>query len=112
MSAIEKLEKALAASKKEWSLPEHRSGFPTVKITEITAEAILVKLERLQEGIELAIDYLPECPDKAKNFLEGALRPKPCEICGGSGKKPRPNPTRWEHPKNILCECRKENKDG
>ena len=96
MSVIDKLEKALAVSKKEWSLPEHRSGFPTVKVTEATAEdiltgldtlrAILTKLERLQGGIELAIDCLPECPDKAKNFLEGALRPKACELCGDSGE--------------------------
>ena len=86
MSAIEELKEALAASKKEWNLPEHRSGFPTVKVTEATAEAILAELERLQGGIELAIDCLPECPDKAKNFLEGALRPKACELCGDSGE--------------------------
>ncbi len=26
--------------------------------------------EELKERIELAVDYLPECPDKAKSFLE------------------------------------------
>ncbi len=61
MSVIDKLEKALAASKKKWNLPEHRKGFPTVKVTEATAEAILAELE------------LP-------------LADKPCSTCGGSGK--------------------------
>lgn len=28
----------------------------------------------LKDGIELAIDYLTECPDKAKSFLEGTLK--------------------------------------
>ncbi len=27
-------------------------------------------LAKLKERIEFAIDYLPECPDKAKSFLE------------------------------------------
>lgn len=28
----------------------------------------------LKEGIELALDYLPECPNKAEGFLKGVLK--------------------------------------
>ncbi len=28
----------------------------------------------LKDGIELALDYLPECPNKAESFLKGALK--------------------------------------
>ena len=43
----------------------------------------ITKIEQLQaenkellERIELAVDYLPECPDKAKSFLEPAMKEK------------------------------------
>ncbi len=60
MSAIEELKEALAASKKEWNLPGHRSGFPTVKITEVAAEDILTGLDTLRAiltKLELKPDY-------------------------------------------------------
>ena len=39
------------------------------RIGELEAE-----LEKYRDGIELAIDYLPETPDKAKGFLIGVLK--------------------------------------
>lgn len=32
-------------------------------------EQLRAEIKALKERIELAIDYLPECPDKAKSFL-------------------------------------------
>ena len=37
-------------------------------------EQLQAEKKELIERIELAIFYLPECPDRAKSFLESALK--------------------------------------
>ena len=37
-------------------------------------EKLQAKNKKLRERIEFAVDYLPECPDKAKSFLVTASK--------------------------------------
>ncbi|KKN75912.1 hypothetical protein LCGC14_0376200 [marine sediment metagenome] len=39
-------------------------------------EQLQTELAEAKERIELAVDYLPECPDKAKGFLVNPKRGK------------------------------------
>ena len=90
MNPAEELKEEIEKAEK-WQRRYEIASSPSleIQIGIATAKAILAEMKRLKDGIELAIGYLPECPDKAKSFLEGALlpEPKPCQACKGSGKE-------------------------